>query len=331
MFSCWQCLHQRCQLYQLARIGAGDIKKVPGAIIESGARTASDSIQSTECLTHQWVLPRPTRDQQNKYILYIHGTCRATIWLPRYLCLTTPADALLPFITTLPPVHPDLLAGTLAFYAAHRYRLCAHIAAPLAAIAAQVCMANADRGVQHMWADLLGAWAVCSADRAQYFVEPPFGPQSCSCICDGSCRAWRGTGSRRGLKSCEEGSRMREGNRRGTETRRRRDDMEGWHGCHQITPYLLTLSGLQYTGVIWDPTDAAPVMGLARLQTRTPRGIDQSAELRRYPTSRHKCRPRRLRQTLVEDPPKRIRRRRARVNKFSPTKAKLEDRHIGND
>ncbi|KAJ7479983.1 hypothetical protein B0H11DRAFT_2026044 [Mycena galericulata] len=86
--------------------------------------------------------------------------------------LAVPADALLRFVTTLPPAHPDLLAGTLAFYnALAAYGLYAHIAAtahgPLAALATYVCTADADRGVQRAWADLLGAWAVCAADPHQ--------------------------------------------------------------------------------------------------------------------------------------------------------------------
>ncbi|KAJ7724980.1 hypothetical protein DFH07DRAFT_1003441, partial [Mycena maculata] len=86
--------------------------------------------------------------------------------------LAAPADALLRFVTALPPAEPALLAGTLTFYAAlAAYGLYAHIAGtahvPLAALAAHVCAPRADRGVRRAWASVLAAWTVCATDPHQ--------------------------------------------------------------------------------------------------------------------------------------------------------------------
>ncbi|KAJ7448065.1 hypothetical protein B0H11DRAFT_2247967 [Mycena galericulata] len=115
-----------------------------------------------------------------------HGTWLATT-LSRYPRLTAPADALLRFVTTLPPVHPDLLTGTLAFYTAlAAHGLYAHITSPPCTVRSPPSprTADADRGMQHVWAGLPSVWVVCGGPApddpwAQYSVEPPFGPRLC--------------------------------------------------------------------------------------------------------------------------------------------------------
>ncbi|KAJ7757563.1 hypothetical protein B0H16DRAFT_1537077 [Mycena metata] len=84
--------------------------------------------------------------------------------------LVEPADALLRFVTTLPPPDPELLIGTLTFYTAlASYGLYAHIAGTthmqLAALAEYVLENDvADRKLSCAWAGLLEAWIVCAVD-----------------------------------------------------------------------------------------------------------------------------------------------------------------------
>ncbi|KAJ7157145.1 hypothetical protein C8R46DRAFT_1004009 [Mycena filopes] len=82
--------------------------------------------------------------------------------------LAEPADALLRFITTLPPPDPALLCSTLTFYTAlASYGLYAHIAGTahmqLAALAEYVLESD-DRRLRRAWAGLLEAWIVCAVD-----------------------------------------------------------------------------------------------------------------------------------------------------------------------
>ncbi|KAJ7045065.1 hypothetical protein C8F04DRAFT_1067585 [Mycena alexandri] len=84
--------------------------------------------------------------------------------------LAEPADALLRFVTTLPPPDPALLIGTLTFYAVlASYGLYAHIAGTahilLAALAEYVLeSAVTDRKLSCAWAGLLEVWIVCAVD-----------------------------------------------------------------------------------------------------------------------------------------------------------------------
>ncbi|KAJ7919333.1 hypothetical protein B0H13DRAFT_1708973 [Mycena leptocephala] len=88
------------------------------------------------------------------------------------LALTPPADALLRFVTALPPPNPALLAGTLAFYGTlASYGLYAHIAGTaheqLAALSQYLL--NPNDGDSHneetrAWANLLEGWTVCATD-----------------------------------------------------------------------------------------------------------------------------------------------------------------------
>ncbi|KAJ7448067.1 hypothetical protein B0H11DRAFT_2202559 [Mycena galericulata] len=81
--------------------------------------------------------------------------------LSRYPRLTTPVDALLRFITTLPSAHPDLPAGTVAFYTA--LAALRTNAPPPWTLHSPPSPRTAECSVQHAWADLLGVWAVCAA------------------------------------------------------------------------------------------------------------------------------------------------------------------------
>ncbi|KAJ6581338.1 hypothetical protein B0H19DRAFT_1369701 [Mycena capillaripes] len=91
--------------------------------------------------------------------------------------LTPPADALLRFVTTLPPPDPALLTGTLNFYKAlAAYGLYAHIASiahlQLAAVAQYLLDENEpDRSLMCAWVGLLEAWIVCATDPHQTTPE----------------------------------------------------------------------------------------------------------------------------------------------------------------
>ncbi|KAJ6573827.1 hypothetical protein DFH09DRAFT_382038 [Mycena vulgaris] len=86
--------------------------------------------------------------------------------------LTAPADALLRFVTTLPPPDPVLLAGTLNFYAAlAAYGFYAHIASTahlqFAAVAQHIAEPATALGLVRAWAGVVEAWTVCATDPHQ--------------------------------------------------------------------------------------------------------------------------------------------------------------------
>ncbi|KAJ7139403.1 hypothetical protein C8R44DRAFT_764386 [Mycena epipterygia] len=87
--------------------------------------------------------------------------------------LVQPADALLRFITTLPPPELGLLTGTLNFYKTlAAYGLYSHIASTahlqFAAIAQYVLEhGQEDRSLMRAWAGLVEVWTVCATDPHQ--------------------------------------------------------------------------------------------------------------------------------------------------------------------
>ncbi|KAJ6503486.1 hypothetical protein C8R47DRAFT_205566 [Mycena vitilis] len=88
--------------------------------------------------------------------------------------LTPPADALLRFVTTLPPPNPALLTKTLSFYTAlASYGLYAHIASTahlqIAALTHYVLDSQNAKDVSliRAWASLLETWLVCATDPHQ--------------------------------------------------------------------------------------------------------------------------------------------------------------------
>lgn len=86
--------------------------------------------------------------------------------------LMPPADALLRFITTLPPPDTELLTATLKFYTTlATYGLYSHIASTahlqFSAMGQYVLQQSQDRRLMSAWAGLLEAWIVCATDPHQ--------------------------------------------------------------------------------------------------------------------------------------------------------------------
>ncbi|KAJ7223197.1 hypothetical protein GGX14DRAFT_657639 [Mycena pura] len=99
-------------------------------------------------------------------------TALATSTRANAQAIAQPADALLRFVTTLPPPEPSLLTVTLKFYKAlAAYGLYSHIAStahlPFAALAQYVFEHVQNRGLVRAWAGLLEVWIVCATDPHQ--------------------------------------------------------------------------------------------------------------------------------------------------------------------